>query len=60
MRLNDDEETILQAMEIHLGTDGSSVLRGSFLKHAREEGITLEIARKMVSDREKHKRSKSH
>lgn len=55
LRLNEDEQTILSAMEIHIGGDESGVLRQGLLKFSRNEGITLEVARKMLEERAKHK-----
>lgn len=60
VRLNGDELLILEAMEIHLGTDASSVFRQGYLRHAREEGITLEAARRIVADHLKESKKKHH
>lgn len=39
VRLSKDEEAIRDLLEVHLGTDGNSVMRQGMLDLARREGI---------------------
>jgi hypothetical protein len=41
VRLTRDEETIRKLLEVHLGTDGNSVMRQGMLDLARKEGVHL-------------------
>lgn len=41
LRLSDAEEKLRDALAIHLGTDGSGVMRQGLLKLARDQGIAI-------------------
>lgn len=45
VRLSEDEEAYREALELHLGTDGSSVMRMGLLKLGRSEGIEFPLSK---------------
>lgn len=46
IRLSDDEQELRDALEVHLGTDGSGVMRQGLLKLGRDEGFTFPLKKK--------------
>lgn len=39
VRLSDEEEALREALELHLGTDGASVMRMALLELGRARGV---------------------
>lgn len=46
VRLSDEEERLRDALELHLGIDGSGVMRQGLLRLGRAEGFTLPLTTK--------------
>lgn len=50
VRLSDDEEAMRDFLEIHLGTDGNSVMRQGMLEIARRLGFTFPLPKTKEPD----------
>lgn len=46
VRLSDDEERLRDALEVHLGVDGSGVMRQGLLRLGRAEGFIFPLETK--------------